>query len=242
MARVHTNKRILALSDVHLPFSNERALKLALRFKEDFKPDITLALGDWLDVSAAASFARDVEDFDTLNEIEACNELLDRFKPDVFFEGNHEYRLRKAGNVHQEIRRLLDLQYWLDLKKRRCKWVPYSHRSLYQVGELTFIHGFASGVSASRKEAQRFGHVVHGHTHRLGIASEPTAYGPSFGYNIGCLCDIKSLDYIQSKSPPGWTNGFGYGVVRKSGKHQFHVVAIGENQKQIRIEGKTYNL
>ena len=242
MAAIHTSKRVLALSDVHLPFANERVLKLALQFKKDFKPDVTLALGDWIDVSAAASFARDVEDFDTLDEIDACNELLDRFNPDVFFEGNHEYRLRKAGNLNQEIRRLLDLRYWLDLKKRRIKWVPYDHHSIYRLGNLVFIHGFASGVSAGRKEISKFGNVVHGHTHRVAISSEFTPLGTAFSYNIGCLCQIKELHYIRSKSPPGWSNGFGYGVIRKSGTHQFNVVSISENQKRIMLNGKDYSL
>lgn len=242
MASVHTDKRILALSDVHLPYSSARALSLAEKFKKDFKPNITLALGDWLDVSAASSFSRDVEDFDALHEIELCNELLDRFKPTHFFEGNHEYRLRKAGNIPQEIRRLMDLKQWLNLKKRGIKWQPYENDKPLQIGNLTFIHGFAHGLNSGRKSIKEFGNIVYGHTHRVAMESDVVPGTIGYSYNIGCLCDIRKMEYIKQKGRFPWTNGFGYGTVKKSGSFQFNVVPIHAGRKEIRIDGKTYKL
>lgn len=241
MAKTAGVKKILVLSDLHAPFHDEAALKVAEEFQKDFKPDITIGLGDWIDGTHVSTFPKDIDQFDTLDEFEMGNELLDRFNPQVFLEGNHEQRFRRAGVVPQGYRRLLDPRKWLSIKKRGIRWVKYSHyaKDVYRLGKLHFIHGFACNQYASMKEALRFGSVVHGHTHRLQTVQPPHASHRWTGFNIGCLCRLDQ-EYAETRSPHGWSHGFGFGYVYRSGNFTFNVVRlIGD---RVHINEKEYKL
>lgn len=232
--------KVLVLSDVHVPFHDENALRIAYEFKKDFKPDVVIALGDWLDAEAASTFAKDPSDADFYEEIEICNTLLDEFQPDYFFEGNHEQRLRRP-NIAPEFRRLLDPRKLLYLNKRGIKWVPYSShpKRLFKIGKMTFIHGFSAAQNAAKNEALRFGCVVHGHTHRIATVQVPHADHKSTAFNIGCLCDLNP-GYMDTKAPHGWAHGFGYGYFYKSGHFTFNTARlIGD---RVHLVGKEYEL
>jgi predicted phosphodiesterase len=231
VAYVQTDTKVLALPDIHAPLHSERCLRLVRSFKKDFAPTRTIVLGDCIDAAAISTFAKDVGATDTLHEFEVCNDILDSLdlKPnDVYMEGNHELRFRRPGCVPQDLRRILEPQRWLRIKERKLKWVPYNttNKGLYRIGRLSFIHGFATGVNAGRKEAGRYGHVVHGHTHRVDVQSAESLGEPSLAFNIGCLCDIPKMDYAFSRGMPPWVNGFGFGTVKKSGHFTFNVVRI----------------
>lgn len=232
--------KVLCLPDLHAPYHDRGAVKVVKQFQEDFKPHVTIAMGDWVDGTPMSTYAKDVALFDQLEEFEAANELLDLFKPQVFIEGNHEHRFRRP-TWPQDIRRLLDPRRWLHLRKRKIIWVPYSsfERDVYRVGGLAFVHGFATNQYAAAKEASRFGNVVHGHTHRVQSLTVPAPYGRVTGYNIGCLCDLHQ-EYAAVRHPNGWCHGFGFGYIYKSGHHSFTIVRLEGDR--VTIEGKEYKL
>ena len=238
--KVKATTKVLVLSDIHVPFHDENALRVAMEFKKDFKPDIVIALGDWLDAEAASTFAKDPSDCDFCEEIEICNELIDRFEPNYFLEGNHEQRLRRP-NIAPEFRRLLDPRKLLHLHRRGITWVPYSShpKHLLRIGKMTFIHGFSAALAAGRKEAAAFGCVVHGHTHRIATVQVPHATNKLTAFNIGCLCDLNP-GYMDTKGPNGWAHGFGYGYFYKSGHFTFNTARlIGD---KCHLVGKEYQL
>jgi predicted phosphodiesterase len=240
MARVSTTTKVLVLSDVHAPFHDEKALAVAEAFQKDFKPQLTIALGDWIDGTYVSTFPKDIEQFDQLDEFESGNELLDRFKPQVYVEGNHEQRFRRKGIVPQGYRRLLDPRRWLNLKKRGIRWVRYSSydKDVYKLGKLSLIHGFACNLHAAAKTAQRFGSVVFGHTHRIQTFSTTHAGNSCTGWNIGCLCNLHQ-EYAETRGHD-WHHGFGMGYIYKSGNFTFNTVRlIGD---RVHIEGKEYVL
>lgn len=242
MANVRTTTKIMVMSDLHAPYQDDKALKVCEQFRKDFKPDIVIALGDWLDATSVSSFASDTTpDTDMLHEFEVCNELLDIFQPTYFLEGNHEHRLRRAGAVRQDHRRLFCPKHWLKIKERKIKWIPYSHfeRDVLTLGKLNFIHGFACSQYASMKEALRFGSVVHGHTHRIQMLSPPHATYKWTAFNIGCLCKLEQ-DYVETRQPHGWAHGFGWGYIYKSGNFTFNIARlIGDT---VHLNGKEYTL
>lgn len=233
--------RVLALPDLHAPYHDKHALSIVKQFKKDFKPHITIALGDWVDGTPVSSFAKDVQFYDQLDEFDICNAVMDELQPDVYFEGNHEERFRRQGNLPQDIRRLLDPRLWLHLDKRGVQWVPYSAftRDLYTLGNLTFVHGFACNQYAAAKEASRFGNVVHGHTHRIQRITIPQNKGKATGYNIGCLCDLHQ-EYAAVRHPNGWSHGFGYGYIYRSGNFSFNIAHIED--EYVHLEGKRYRV
>jgi predicted phosphodiesterase len=240
--KVKATTKVMVLSDVHAPYQDDKALAVAEAFKKDFKPDITLALGDWVDAKCIATFASDIHDLDQFHEFEVANELLDRFQPDIFFEGNHEERFRRPGCVPQLYRRMMAPQHWLQLKKRGIRWIPYSKnpRHLYRLGKLTFIHGFSAAQNACKNEALAFGCVVHGHTHRIATVQVPHASAAHTAFNIGCLCDLHP-PYMENRvGGLSWAHGFGFGYIYKSGNFTFNTARlIGD---YIHLEGKQYKL
>lgn len=66
MAQVRTLTKVLVLSDLHAPYHDVKAISIAKQFHDDFKPDITIALGDWLDVTNVSAFANDAATKDQL--------------------------------------------------------------------------------------------------------------------------------------------------------------------------------
>lgn len=240
MARVSTTTRVLCMSDLHVPYQDERALAIVERFKKDFKPHITMALGDWIDGEHVSTFASEVEEYDTVDEFEICNELLDRFQPDIFFEGNHEERFRRKGIIPQGYRRALDPRTWLHLKERGIKWIPYSQfpNDIYTLGKLNFIHGFSATKYAAMEEALRFGSVVFGHTHRIQMLSPPHCSFKWTAFNIGCLCKL-TQKYIQTSRPNSWAHGFGWGYIYKSGNFTFNIARLVGDR--VHLNGKEYN-
>ena len=206
---------------------------------KDWKPTRVVALGDWIDASGYSSFASE-EEFDQLIEYQEGNDLLDRFlgPGDYYLEGNHEQRWRRPGNLPKRYRRLLDPRYWLHIKERKLKWIPYSRHSVLRIGKLAFVHGFATNKYASASEAQVFGNVVHGHTHRIQRFTVPSGGETATGYNIGCMCRLDPEYASTYLGAQAWQHGFGFAYIQKSGNFDFTQVRIGG--KKVFINGKEY--
>lgn len=240
MPRVVSTTRVLVMSDIHVPHQDETALRVVEDFKKDFKPHITLFLGDIIDAYSVSTFVKDVAIHDQLDEFEICNELLDRFQPTVYFDGNHEERFRRPS-IPQEYRRLLDPRKWLKLHKRGIKWIPYSTnpKDIYRLGSLSFLHGFYTGSTAARRMAQAFGCCVFGHTHAAGEVPLPNVRDV-VAFNTGCLCDLYP-GYMATR-PNGlqWCHAFGYGYIYRSGNFTFDVPRIIGDI--VHINGKEYKI
>lgn len=97
--------RVCIISDLHIPFHDKQAIKLALIVSKDAHPDILILAGDVIDFYAISKFDRSPERRLKLseeisetkrivghlyNELQVC-------KPSVWIwmEGNHESRLRQ---------------------------------------------------------------------------------------------------------------------------------------------------
>ena len=234
-----TYKKVLVVPDMHVPNHDPNAVRVALDFKKDFKPDITIFLGDLIDADAVSAFASTERDYDQADEFYIAGEILDKFKPQVLLEGNHEQRLRRPGCVPWELWRMVEPKKWFAVKKRKIQWVPYSNRKkdLFKIGKMTFIHGFCCSQYATRAEAEAFGCVCHGHTHRVMTYQPKHAYERNTGFNIGCLCKM-DLEYQTTGRPRGWCQAFGFGYFLRSGNFSFYTARlIGET---FIINGKTY--
>ena len=213
MANIHTTQRVLVLPDIHIPNHDRGALKIVDDFRRDFRPHVTVFLGDLIDADAISDHAKGSDRITQLREYELAKEVLDQFKPTVFCEGNHEERFRRPGLVAPELWEILSPKRWFDIAKRGIRWVPYSNRrrDLFRIGKMTFIHGFCTNQYAARAEAESFGCVCFGHTHRQQTYQPKHARWRHTGYNIGCLCKL-DLAYQTKGRPRGWCQGFGHGI------------------------------
>ena len=53
------NKRILVISDMHLPYQHKDAIKFLAEIKKEFKPDRVINIGDLLDFHAISMHTHD---------------------------------------------------------------------------------------------------------------------------------------------------------------------------------------
>ncbi len=237
--RSSTYEKVLVLPDIHVPNHDPEALQIALDFKNDWKPNKTIILGDLIDADAVSTFARGEVKVDQWEEYARARQILDEFKPQVLLEGNHEQRFRRPTNIPWALWRIVDPYIWFEIHKRNIQWVPYSNQpnKVFRLGKLAFIHGFSCNEYASKNEALAFGCVVHGHTHRISQFQPKASYTSHTGFNIGCLCKL-DLEYQTSGPPRGWAQGFAYGYIFKSGDFSLYQVRlIGD---EFVIEGKVY--
>jgi predicted phosphodiesterase len=244
MVAVHTDTKVLVVSDFHAPFHCEDSLavvKSAIKYE---KPDIVVILGDLIDATAISTFPKDVEKFDQLDEFESGNQILDDLsgKHKIYFVlGNHEQRFYRPGLIPQATRRLLDPLRWLNIKKRGIKWFPYSHfdKDILRFGKLAMVHGFGFSQYATMKAAQRFGHVVTGHIHRIQVLQAPHVKENCTGYCIGCMCKLDQ-SYVACRDPHGWKNAFGIGHLYRGGGYSFNIAELSGSK--VHINNREYKI
>ena len=239
MASTYTWRKVLFLPDIHVPWQDESALKVVREFQKDWKPDITMILGDLVDLHTVGKFVSD-SDVSLEAAYDQANDILDTFQPDVVFEGNHEVRVRRPGNIDIRNRSLLDPRKNLRIDERKIRWVPYNNNpkiGAVKTGKLKALHGFWTDQYAARTHAAAFGCCIFGHTHRRQIITPGRSPITNTGFNIGCLCKL-DMPWQQEKPPMGWLQAFGFAYVRKNGHFSAYVPAL--KGRHYMIEGKEY--
>ena len=74
-------KKIVIAADFHIPFQDEKALKLFKIFLKDFQPDKLILAGDILDFWEISHFNKIPKDPDSLQEtIDICYKILKEFR------------------------------------------------------------------------------------------------------------------------------------------------------------------
>lgn len=213
----------MAVGCTHGHLADPRAIRAMLKFRESYKPDTTLHLGDFTDMAALRAGARrDVDDPDRAqnmaDDLLAGLSFLYELEPTYIHLGNHEDRLcalvhsgnavmsYAAGEVLAKIE--------VAAKLMKAKIVPYDGlrpEACTLLGDTLFLHGVIFSQSAARDHAETLGmNCVFAHTHR--VAMEPArTQRACIGYNIGCGIDLK-VSYAKSRrATSAWGHGFAYG-------------------------------
>jgi len=231
-------KKVIAFPDIHFGAHDDSALNLGLAFNKDWKADEVILLGDVLETESIGRFASPYAQHTLEDEFDLANDFLDKLSAKVvYLEGNHEYRLRDDRYVPQQLQRCLSVSKNLHLNQRKIKFIPYRNDCWYKVGKMKFIHGFCCNMYAAKAEAETYGCVCHGHTHRIQSYQPRHAFHKNTGFNIGCLCKL-DMDYQARDRARGWAQGFAFGYFFKSGNFSFYQVRLIGNQ--FVIEGKEY--
>jgi len=146
LPKVH--KRLLVVSDLHVPYHNVPAITAAVDYAIRFKVDSVLINGDLVDEHSLSKFLVDPRKRNFRQEIETTNLLLDEFQKALpsakfFFKaGNHDERLeaylmRKAPELlgFEEYK----LSNLLKLYARGIECVEDKH--VIYAGKLVILHG-----------------------------------------------------------------------------------------------------
>jgi len=212
-------KKWMAVGCSHGAEIDPEARKAVLTFKERWKPDKTLHLGDFIDLSAfRAGAVRDSNDSDHAADVavdlSAGIEFLHELRPQVILCGNHEARLwkfSKSPNALLAYAANLTIQKITETAtKLRASLTPYGIREYQMLGGTKFVHGSMFNVSAIRDHAETYGNVVMAHLHRVGWERARNIDGAS-GYCVGMLANFDMPYANQRRATLAWSQGWAYG-------------------------------
>lgn len=221
--RVNINrawKPIIVCGCSHGVYIDNRVSNELLKFKDDYKPKVTVHLGDFMDTTCWRSGARGTDDESMSIEEDwtAAVLFLSKLRPNLVFDGNHDVRPNKFLN-HKDARIAAAANDCVKskrglFKKLKAEYVEdYDIRKSWRtIGGMAFTHGWAYGQNAIRvhmNEAQ--GSACIAHIHRMETIGG-NALGSPIGHSVGLLADIDRLTYAHGRDATlGWRNGWLYG-------------------------------
>lgn len=222
-------KKILFIPDVHSPYHDKKAWKLVMNVASDFKPEITVLMGDFWDCFAISTYSKDpTRALQLEEEIKEPKRMLDQLDAlgstrKIFIEGNHEDRLRRyLQDKAPELFSSIDTKKIFGLEKRGWEHVPYKAHT--KLGKLYLTHDVGSaGKYSTYRALEAFQHsVVIGHSHRMCYIVEGNATGESMvAAQFGWLGDVNQIDYLHLiNAKKNWMLGFGIGYLKISGKQK----------------------
>lgn len=217
----------MAVGDSHGDLIHRADAEEFFKFCKDFSPRLKVNLGDTFDIRNLRRGADPREEGDDIEpDLTAGFMFLDRFRPNVFLLGNHDWRLWKAlqdsrGVVRQFAKDTIS-HIEKVCSKMKCAVLPYdSNAGVHEVGKLSFLHGYGVGVNALRRHAGAYRGCVFGHVHANGMASAEGRDKP-VATCVGGLGDHSKMDYAKQRiGTLAWGPGWAYGVIdERSGSYQ----------------------
>lgn len=224
-------KKVLAVGCSHGIYADEGSVRAVLKFRDSFKPDVTIHLGDACDVSAFMGSKLGSGDGDPIEpDVEGGLRFLNRLRPNHFLFGNHEDRLERLVFSHNELISYAAAQVIAQIgdtcTKLKCKRHSYTgNEQALIIGNVRFMHGTVFSENSTRDMAESFapwgGSVVHAHTHRAGMATGRRADSP-LGFGVGTLTSRGALEYAKARRATlSWSAGFVWGYISDTSSQLF---------------------
>jgi predicted phosphodiesterase len=210
--------KILIVPDVHLPFTDFKAIQSIIAFSKKFKPDYIVQIGDLYDNYCFSKFRRSLDLVNPEEEVRAALKMAEQMwkalkstapKADCFqLLGNHDERLMKKVLERCPEFESLVAEKIADLYTFKGVETKYDSRDYIELENIVFLHGWMCGVA---KHLHQFNQsVVVGHSHQGYTFFEKHKDKILFELNVGHVGDIKSrpFAYMPSKLSKS-TKGFG---------------------------------
>lgn len=197
-------KRLLIVSDLHLPFQKPEAFDFLEKVKKEVKPDCVISIGDIVDFASVQVTRPSDPNLEspyfeverTKKEIRKLEKLFPKMQ--ICF-GNHDLRLMRRAELVGIPRSLLkDLNCILEVKAR-WTWHDKIVVKLPNQQPLYLTHNFKRNALASSKELGCS--FIQGHYHTslsCEYWSSPTSL--NFAMNVGCLINPKSEAFRYQKN------------------------------------------
>lgn len=210
-------KRLLILSDIHIPYHSIDALTCAIDYAKKEKPDAILLNGDTLDFFGLSRFSKDPKKRSFAHELEAFRNFIDvlksTFDAKLYFKiGNHEERYEhylwmKAG----ELDGVEEFDLGNIIKARAEGIEIIKDKRVMKAGGLNIIHGheyfgITSPVNIARGLYMK-GKVsaLQGHNHQSSEHTETDMNGNiTTTWSVGCLSELHPMYMPLNK----WNHGF----------------------------------
>lgn len=195
---------VLIIPDLQIPFHHPDALAFLSWMKGKYKPTKVVCIGDEVDMHALSDYDHDPDGYSAGDELKAAIKELKRFYkvfPDVMaVTSNHTARpFRRAFKCGIPRAFLRDYHEFLEAP------LGWEWRDSWEIDGVHYFHGEGfSGATAHHKAAITRGQpVVHGHIHsHAGIHYISSMKELIFGFNVGCLIDVKAYAFAYGKNTP----------------------------------------
>jgi hypothetical protein len=194
------------LSDIHVPFHSEVALRAAVDHCKAAGVAALILNGDIGDFYSISRWTKNPRKRNFKAEIDGQRQLIAWLRqefpaiPIVLKAGNHEERWyhwlwQHAPEISDEP--MMGLASWLHLDRHNVAFVEDQRPIM--AGLLPVLHGHEKGkgisspVNQARGAFMRLHHtVLEGHGHRTSGHCEPDMWGSEvFCWSTGCLCDLR---------------------------------------------------
>jgi predicted phosphodiesterase len=211
-------KRLLILSDIHIPYHSIDALTCVFDYAKKEKPDTVVLNGDTIDFFRLSKFNKNpksrsfAEELNTFKEFFAI--LKKTFKAKIIFKiGNHEERYNhflwmKANELEGVKEFKLE-----EIIKARAEGIDVvGDKRIMKAGDLNVIHGhefgqnifspvnIARGLFLKGKTS-----AIQGHNHQSSEHTESDMNGKiTTTWSAGCLCELHPAYLPINK----WNHGF----------------------------------
>jgi predicted phosphodiesterase len=198
-------RKILFLSDIHVPYHNIEALTVALKHGLEEGCDTVYLNGDVIDFYAISSFDKDPRKRNFGEEVMKTREFLSLLrglfpKAHIYYKcGNHDVRYeRYLMKCAPDLFGLgeYNLETLLHLEQNNIIFIP--DKQIVHAGKLTMIHGHelgktimspvnvARGLYLRTKESS-----ICGHSHQTSQHVEKSVNGKVTScWSVGCLCEL----------------------------------------------------
>jgi hypothetical protein len=232
--------RILVVPDLQFPFVDEPLLAAFLRFVQDWKPHITVDVGDMLDAYELSDFdKRPSRLFNLDDEMAMASDFINDVRrrsavDNLYFhvDGNHEERMQRIiwRHAQQFSFMVKDIPEAMGLDKLTSGFVPYGkHVELqgFVITHGTIVRQHSAYTAKAMMDKYRSS-GASGHTHRMGDHSITDHKDVSHTwYEVGCLCR-RDLEYVKASA--NWQQGFMVATVYRNALHP-HLVRVIETDK-----------
>lgn len=211
--------KIFVMSDVHVPYHDDKALDACLSYADYYQPDTILFNGDVADFFSISRWEKNPAERNLSRELQLCRQFLqhirERFPKTrmIYKIGNHEERWEKymwlkapelTGISEFEIYDIMNFSKYgvEEVKgKQKIKGGP----------NLTLIHGHelfnsTAPVNFARTLQTNLGVcAIAGHRHQTSEHSFKTADNKHIHcWSLGCLCDMAPEYAVLNR----WNHGF----------------------------------
>jgi predicted phosphodiesterase len=234
-------RKVLILSDLHIPYHEFEAIKVALDYGINAGADAIYLNGDIIDFAKISRWQKDPHAPNVQVEVDMVKEFLyglTGFGLPIFYKmGNHEerwnaYLLQNAPELYDLDALQIDSVLGLD----ELDIVLIDSRVKVSFGKLLVIHGHEFGESFFNPVNPARGlflkaktSIVAGHNHQTSSHHENDLNdNPTATFSLGCLCNL-SPDY-RPFAGTKWNHGFAIVDIEEDGYFTVH-------NKRI-IEGK----
>lgn len=226
------HKRILILSDVHIPYHSIEALTVAIDYGKKEKADAILLNGDIIDCHKLSKYVKEPNKRDFAYELNCFKDffaILQKEFPQskIYYKlGNHEERYEHF--LMQKAHELIgvdEFEFTNIIKSRANGIEVIGEKRPIKINSLWGIHGheYLGGISAPVNPARGLFlrakvSCFQGHNHQTSEHTEPTLSGSMVTtFSIGCLSELHPQYMPLNK----WNHGFAFVEINKDGSFEF---------------------